>query len=868
MRKHAVLLTAAAIIISLITGVQAAEKVTDNIFEWSELPTINDPLGFGGPFAGVSNDMLVIAGGAHFPEKVWGEGSKVWRGDIRVLDDENGQWQTLESAFHRPLAYGVSLTTPYGILTAGGSDADRAYRDVYLYNIEKNGGDLKVDRRQLPDLPAPRAASSGGLIGNTVYICCGQTESAETEVTATIWKLELPADPADNNAWDSLAWETLTPLPGPPRSQAPSAVQNGKLYVFSGFTLIPGEDGSPARSYLSDSWCYNPSSDSWKQLSDCPIPVIAAPAIGFGDSHIFVFSGSDGTKSHLVDVLKDKWPGFTTDVLSYHTITDTWIVAGSMPYGMVTTTAVNWRGKIVLPSGEIKPRIRTNRVPAVEVTGKQAGFGLLNTIFLSVYLASLVGMGFYFSRREKTTEDFFIGGRRVPWWAAGLSIFGTQLSSISFMAIPAKVYATNWLYFVGFICIVLVQPIVVWFYLPFFRRLNITSAYDYLERRFNLAVRMLGSLSFVLFQLGRMTIVLFLPALALSAVTGIDIFVCIIVMGVLATLYTVLGGIEAVIWTDVLQVIVLIGGALLSLVIIVLNVDGGIGSIIHTGMTDGKFKFVELGWDITAPVLWVIFIGGMFQNMVSYSADQAVIQRYLTTKDEKAAAKAIWTNGIMILPIALVWFSLGTALYAFYKAHPASLDPSLITDQTFPLFIAQELPDGIVGLVIAGLFAASMSTVDSSLNSISTVLITDFYSRFKTVTDDSKSLSLARLITVVLGVCATAAALWMATSDNLMSLWDIYLAVLGLLMGSLTGLFALGIFTEKTNGKGALIGAVGGAAVLYYVQHYTDTHFYIYAAVGISACFIIGYISSLLLPSKQETREGLTIYSIGNSPSE
>ena len=858
-------LLAAAIVLSLILTFSAACSADGNaadMFNWHELPALPDGYGFGGPFAGVSNGNLIVAGGANFPEAAWGEGAKVWRDDIFVLKDETSSWIKLEGAFHRPLAYGVSISSPYGLICIGGSDSKRAYADVRLYQISSKAGHLVIDRKNLPDLPSPRVAASGALIGTTVYIACGQTESAETKVTNTLWKLDLPNNPDEPKAWLSLEWEELPPLPGAPRSQAPSAAQGGKFYVFSGFTLIPGEDGSPTREYLTDAWAYDPATDSWDSSAAPPKAVVAAPAIDFGESHIFVFSGADGSNADLVNTLKDKWPGFTHDVLSYHSITDTWTVSGAIPTGVVTTTAVKWNGGIVIPSGEIKPRIRSNVVNFAHVNSKKSGFGLLNTIVLGLYLASLVGMGFYFSRREKTTEDYFIGGKRIPWWAAGVSIFGTQLSSISFMAIPAKVYASDWIYYVGFMCIVLVQPIVVYFYLPFFRRLNITSAYEYLELRFNPAVRLLGSLSFILFQLGRMSIVLFLPALALSAVTGIDIFACIIVMGVLATLYTVLGGIEAVIWTDVLQVIVLCGGALLSLIIIILNVDGGIGGIVKVGLADNKFTFANFGWDYTAPVLWIIFVGGMFQNMVSYSADQAVIQRYLTTKDEKAASKAIWTNAAMILPIAFVWFSLGTALYAFYKTHPALLDPTLVTDQTFPLFIAQQLPDGLVGLVIAGIFAASMSTVDSSLNSISTVIVTDFYRRFKPSATDSVCLRLARTLTVFLGASATAAALWMATSDNLMSLWDIYLAVLGLLMGSLTGLFALGIFTERSHGSGALIGALGGAAVLYCVQQFTDAHFYIYAAVGISACFSIGFVASLLIKSTGKSTDGLTIYSI------
>jgi len=836
-------------------AVSAPSAEAPDIFRWNELPPLPDSLGLGGPFAGVAGGALIVAGGANFPEEHWGEGEKVWRDGIYVLEPGGGTWKT-GFRLPSPRAYGVSITTGDGLICVGGSDSKSASREVFL--LQWKGGRITTTR--LPDLPEPRAAASGGIIGNTVFIACGQTSSAETEVTGTLWMLKLPGEPFSDSSARKLRWEILEPLPGPPRAQAPAAVQDGRLYIFSGFTLTAGPDGNPKRRYLADAYSYCPGK-GWERIADVPRPVAAAPAVGYGDSHIFVFGGHDGSGDELVGVLKDKWPGFRRDVLAYHTITDTWTTMGTVPVGAVTTGAVKWRDGIIIPSGEVRPRVRTDRVFRAQVSSRKTSFGALNSLFLGLYLASLVAMGFYFSRREKTTSDFFLGGHRVPWWAAGLSIFGTQLSSISFMAVPAKVYATDWTYFVGFICIVLVQPVVIFFYLPFFRRLNITSAYDYLEKRFNPAVRLMGSLSFVLFQTGRMTIVLFLPALALSAVTGIDIFACIVVMGVLATLYTVLGGIEAVIWTDVLQVVVLIGGAFLSLVLILLNVDGGLAGVVKMGAADGKFTLARLGWDYTAPVLWIIFIGGLFQNMVSYSADQAVIQRYLTTRDEKTAARAIWTNAVMILPIACIWFSLGTALYAFYKTHPQLLDPTLLTDQTFPLFIAQQLPDGVVGIVIAGLFAASMSTVDSSLNSISTVVVTDFYGRLRRDTDDPTCLAIARSLTVLFGLAATGIAMWMATNENIMSLWDIYLTVLGLVMGSLTGLFALGIFTERTTSTGALTGAFGGAAVLYIVQRYTDLHFYIYAGVGITACFVIGYAASFVLPAGGKSTTGLTIYS-------
>ncbi|OVE78624.1 hypothetical protein BVY01_04915, partial [bacterium I07] len=421
----------------------------------------------------------------------------------------------------------------------------------------------------------------------------------------------------------------------------------------------------------------------------------------------------------------------------------------------------------------------------IETAGR---FSTLDYITWGLYLMLILFLGVYFSRREKGTDDFFLGGRRIPWWAAGMSIFGTQLSAITFMAIPAKVYATNWVYILAQATIILVAPMIIYLHLPYFRKLNLTSAYSYLEIRFNASLRLLGSLVFCLIQLGRMGIVLFLPAIALSTVTDISIVTCILVMGILCTLYTVLGGIEAVIWTDVLQVIVLLGGALLCLAIILFRIDGGFGSVIRTGMSDGKFHVIDTGWDITAGVFWVVIIGSFFSNMVPYSADQTVIQRYLTTKTRKQASRAILTNAAMVVPASLIFFSLGTALYVFYKFYPGRLLTSLNTDAVLPWFIVQELPVGIAGILLAAIFAAAMSSLDSSLNSMATVLVTDFYNRFKPLSSDEKRLRVARGLTVLLGTFGTGSALLMARFP-IQSLWDLFLMLTGLLGSGLAGLF-------------------------------------------------------------------------------
>ena len=527
----------------------------------------------------------------------------------------------------------------------------------------------------------------------------------------------------------------------------------------------------------------------------------------------------------------------------------------------VTTATVPWRGGFVLPSGEVRPGVRTPRVMWAEPITVVETFGVLDYTMIAVYFAALVAIGAYFSRREKSTNDFFLGGQRVPWWAAGLSIFGTQLSAITFMAIPAKAYASDWVYILGNMLILVSAPVIVWMYLPFFRRLHVTTAYEYLEKRFNATTRLLGSAAFILLQLGRMGVVLFLPAMALSAVTGLDVYWCIVLMGVLATLYTVLGGIEAVIWTDVIQVIILLGGAVLCLALIVRRVDGGLTGIASMGWGEDKFHVFNLTWDMTTTALWVVVVGKLLETLVPYTADQTVVQRYLTTADEKQAARSIWTNAVLCIPASFLFFGVGTALWAFYKTHPELLTPLDETDRILPLFIAQQLPAGVAGLVIAALFSAAMSSLDSSMNSIATAVTTDWYARFRPDADDRRRLNIARALTVLLGVLGTGFALYMAMLNS-KSMWDQYIKIIGLFGGGLAGLFAVGIFTRRANSVGAVVGFFGSAVILWYLKASGLVHFFLYAAVGIVSCAAIAWLVSQLVPRANKDIDGLTIHTL------
>ncbi|KAA3607831.1 MAG: sodium:solute symporter [Planctomycetota bacterium] len=813
-----------------------------SLIQVEALAPLPDSLGTGGAFAGLDLGHLLVVGGSNFPSPLAEGGQKRWLESVYVLPDPVSREQTWLGPFSlpHPLAYGASVSTEDGLWLLGGTDGLQARGDSYFLRWQE--GALKLTKG--PPLPFPRMEHVAVRIGSKVYCHGGRSQPGTGPALRDLWVFDL-----DNR---QAGWLELPPCPGPGRIFPAMGAQEGRLYLFGGADLQQTTEGWQ-RVYLRDGWRFDPASGTWASCSAPPQAAVAAPSPmpALGGSHLLLLGGDDGKQLGIPPALHD---GFSPSVRAYHTITDTWVSLGELPEARVTTTAVSLADGWILPSGEIRPGVRSPQVDRASVQAPARGFGTLDGVLLAAYLSILVAMGFYFAGREKTTDDYFRAGSRIPWWAAGLSIFGTQLSSITFMAIPAKVYATDWLYFLAQVCIFLVAPVVVYRFLPVYRRLNVTTAYEFLEHRFNLPVRLFGAVSFILFQFGRMGVVLFLPAMALSAVTGFNVYACILLMGVLATVYTVAGGIEAVIWTDVLQVVLLLGGALLSLGIITRDLPGGFGGLLEQGMAEGKFRAFHWSWDATQATVWVVLFGNFLSTLVPYATDQTMIQRYMTTANQKQAARSIWTNAIMTIPASILFYLVGTGLWAFFKQRPEALDPNMETDAVFAWFIAQELPVGLSGLVIAALFAAAMSSLDSSMNCVAAVVMTDFVDRFRKAKDPVKRLRQARAMTVLWGMTGTGVALWMASSD-VQSLVDVFMELLGLLGGTVGGLFVLGVFVPRAHGRGAMIGAVASASVLYWVRTFTPLHFFLYSAVGMVSCVGIGWLSSLLLPSDSKARK-------------
>jgi len=434
-----------------------------------------------------------------------------------------------------------------------------------------------------------------------------------------------------------------------------------------------------------------------------------------------------------------------------------------------------------------------------------------------VYLAVVVGKGVVLSRKQHNIDDYFLAGRSMSFWVVGISIIASLLSAITYMGAPTEAYKYDLKFSLSLLCIPLVTPIVIYVFLPFYYKLKLYTAYEYLEKRFALPVRVIASVFFIFWRMGWMALVIFAPSLAIATLLNIDWRICVIAIGTASTVYTVLGGMTAVIWTDVIQFIVLYGGALAIIVVAILRTDGGLDYMWTSALQNEKLAILDWSWDPFKRITtWAIILGSSVGALAAYATDQVAIQRYLTTKNFKEAKKSLVFHAAVIVPISYIFYLMGTMLWAFYHQKPellAGFDMEH-ADSILPFFIVQQLPVGVRGVLIAALFAATMSSIDSGINSITTTTIVDFYDGiFKRKYTEAAHLRLARSWTVVWGLVVTAMAI--AAGSWGKTLVEMANTVSGLFCGPLLGIFLLGMLTKRANWQGVLLGAcVGFPAVL------------------------------------------------------
>ena len=821
-----------------------------------------------GHYAAWTNEGLVTYGGCNFP-------------DIPCAD--GGQ------KVYYPRAYGASVQVPGGTVYLGGMDSTASLSECQFINVADGAS------TPIASLPVGLDNFAATYHDGMLWVAGGQTNGTPNKNVYALTFSSGKRKAESGNVEDENvktesgnAWTVVATLPDECRLQPCMAVQNTAaghaLFIFGGYQpkgdasgKVKGENGKLEAKVHTDG-VYIPVAElkkgnatQWKRTSPSLAwidntadgqraqsiqAMVGSTCSTVGYSHVLFFGGVDhdiflsaieGRQDSLYLRHAPEWYKFRKDVLIYHTITDSW---GTLPGNSLLARA----GACLTPEtgsnvwsysgGELMPGVRSTDVTHVEVSNEKS-FGWLNWTILALYLVAMLGMGFYFMRKENSAEDFFKGGGRIPWWAAGISIYATMLSAITYMTIPAKAYTTNWTYYPMLWMILLVSFPVIKYYLPYFRKLNVTSAYEILEKRFNLFTRMLASTLFCIFMIVRMAIVLYLPSLALTAVTGIDIYTCIVLMGLVTIVYCTMGGVEAVIWGDVVQGLILVFGAIFAVVYLAMGTEGGISGCIDIALENDKLQLFDWSNTWSQATWWVIIIGGLANNLISYTSDQTVIQRYLTTPDEKSAGRGILVNGVMSVFVSVAFYMIGTGLYTFYKTHPAELDVTMgQSDAIFPFFMMSQMPAGIAGALIAAIFAATMSTISSNINSVATAFSIDFWKRFRPTTTDSQTVVVARWASVVSGMVGLVLALLMATW-NIQSFLDFFNEILGLLTSGLGGLFFIAVFMKRVKGYAALAGFVAGEAVVFWMSEYTDANFLLFGAIGMVVCIVVAWLLSI-----------------------
>ena len=445
---------------------------------------------------------------------------------------------------------------------------------------------------------------------------------------------------------------------------------------------------------------------------------------------------------------------------------------------------------------------------------------------LVAYMGVVLGMGVYFSRRNNNTEEYFLGGRSFSGWVIGLSLVGTSISSITFIAYPADAYKTAWLRYLPNLMLPLAVFLAARWFLPRFRANNAVSAYEFLEDRFGPSVRVYGAGLFIFSQLVRISTILYLLALLIHELTGLPPITAIIVGGVFVAIYTIIGGIDAVIWTDVMQTIILVLGGLFCLWIIIDALPGGFTQVVDVATRDGKLGFSAWANGELKPVSWdisllnktgtMMLLLGLTTWLTEYSSNQNTVQRFCAAKSTAEAKKGLWVVALASLPIWAFYMFLGTCLYVFYQVFPspiptAVLDGSVKAEQIMPYFITHHLPVGAVGLVISAALAAAMSSLDSSVNAITTVGISDIYRRHLAPNrEDRHYLRVAWGMACVVSTLMICGAIWIQQAETV-TLQDTMTIAVSLLSGGLLGLYLFAFFVKQGDAKAVWVGVAATA---------------------------------------------------------
>lgn len=503
---------------------------------------------------------------------------------------------------------------------------------------------------------------------------------------------------------------------------------------------------------------------------------------------------------------------------------------------------------------------------------------IVDIIIVFIGLLGLVLMGLRFSKSNETTEDYFLAGRSMPGWLIGISLIGTSLSSITFLALPAAAFALDWRLIVNNLMLPVGVIFAVFVFIPLFRKRNITTAFEYLENRFGVEIRVYGAVSFIILQLLRLSTVMYLVSLPISFLLNVPVVWVIFIGGFFISVYTMFGGIKGVIWTDLIQTVVLLGGGLICMIVIVNELPGGFTDVITIGIEHEKFNLGDFNWNFAERTFWTMIILGIFQWITDYSSNQTIIQRYLSSSSNREAQRGAIICGLASIPLWAFFFLLGTALFAFYTTRPGLLLNELPADEILPYFLQTEIAVGLTGVIVFGILAAAMSTLDSGINSICTVVVVDIIRRFSEKHNSKNNhLHLARIAAGFTGLCMIVGALIYHQVPK-ESMLDLQIIVTALFGGCLGGLFLTGIFTLRVNNKTALFAvAVAILCNLFLVLNQLGLlpgswsfllHPY-WVGIFVNALFIIvAYTLSFVIKAQKTPDVDLTVWGLSSNQKE
>lgn len=485
------------------------------------------------------------------------------------------------------------------------------------------------------------------------------------------------------------------------------------------------------------------------------------------------------------------------------------------------------------------------------------GFSSIDFIVLIVYLIGVLLIGLYFSKKDMEGKEYFKGDGTIPWWVTSVSIFATLLSPISFLSLAGNSYSGTWALWFAQLGIFIAIPLTIRFFLPVFSKLKIDTAYHYLEIRYkSKGLRVIGAIIFIIYQIGRMSIIMYLPSIVLARLSNIHVNIFIILMGIIAIIYSYTGGIKSVLWTDFIQGVVLIVGVVGTLVFIGLKVNGGFPEIFNTLFEQGKFlssNEVIFDPNILKTSIFMILVGGGLNTFSSYISSQDVVQRFTTTTDIKQLNRMTYTNGILSIVVATLFYLIGTALFVFYRQNPELLMTAQ-QDQIYASFIAYQLPAGVTGILLAAIYAASQSTLSTGLNSVATSWTLDIQNFITKDLSFKKQTKIAQLISLLVGIISIIVSIILASSE-IKSAYEWFNGFIGAVLGVLAGIFVLGVVYKKATKLGAYVGFIVATIVVLALKYKllnVDISIWAYSLITIVVTVVVGIIVSLFSKEKNE----------------